>query len=425
MIALHSLSGPQARYFEGWNVLRLTTISRYLPIFLLFLSVTHATGQDSKPTYFKLGDTLPPLTISRAFNGFPNPTLEWSTLRGKVVVLEFWATWCVPCVEAIPHLNKLADETASEDVVLISVAVDDPSKVLAFLEKTRIKGWVASATYETQDEFAIYSYPQTYILGPDGKIAAITLPESVSKEAIRRVRVGKPADVSEKDISSPNLNWDIDSTQRPEIVFPKYEVIVKETSRQNCGFSLPANGGNFIADGCTPDVLLQTAFQVDSLRSVFHGSLSHAHFRVAVRILGASPTQVYTVAQESLSQAFDVKTQWEVRERDVLVLRRSAKLTDALKQSSSPRYSGLLATDTGLRATGDDGLRGLIDDFLEPKTRSIVINETNLDGSYDWSIQRNADEFTILERDLGLRLIRATRPVKTLVVDVVPKTMRR
>jgi len=403
----------------------LTTVSRYLPIFLLILSVTHAIGQDSKPIYFKVGDTLPPLTISRAFNGFPNPTLEWSTLKGKVVVLEFWATWCVPCVEAIPHLNKLADETASEDVVLISVAVDDPSKVLAFLEKTGINGWVASATPETQNKFAIYSYPQTYILDPNGKIAAITLPESVSKEAIRRVRVGKPADVPEKDISSPDLNWDIDSTQPPEIVFPKYEVVVEETSRQNCGFSLPANGGNFIADGCTPDVLLQTAFQADSLRSVFHGSLGNAHFRVAVRVPGASPAQVYAVVQESLSKAFAVKTQWKVRECDVLVLRRSAKSTDALKQSSSSRYSGLLAANAGLRATGDDGLRGLIDDFLEPKMKSIVINETNLDGSYDWSIQRDADEFTILERDLGLRLIRATRPVKTLVVDVVRKPVHR
>jgi peroxiredoxin len=52
-------------------------------------------------------------------------TWQLSTLRGKVVVLSFWATWCGPCKEEMPHLQALQNELYEKGVVILSVSIDD------------------------------------------------------------------------------------------------------------------------------------------------------------------------------------------------------------------------------------------------------------------------------------------------------------
>jgi len=73
-----------------------------------------------------------------------NATLH--ALAGKAVVLEFWATWCAPCVAAIPHLNELATQFKDRPVVFLSVSDETPSVVEAFLQKHPIDGWSALPT---------------------------------------------------------------------------------------------------------------------------------------------------------------------------------------------------------------------------------------------------------------------------------------
>ena len=58
---------------------------------------------------------------------------EWD---GKAVLLNFWASWCIPCLREIPLLNELASEHAARDFQVLGIAVDTPENVRAFLEKT-------------------------------------------------------------------------------------------------------------------------------------------------------------------------------------------------------------------------------------------------------------------------------------------------
>lgn len=101
-----------------------------------------------------------------------------SDLRGKVVVLNFWATWCPPCVEETPGLNRLQKYIASRNGVVLGVAADeDPAAYEKFL---RDQG-VTYSTYRdpgTRENhspiggsYGTSMYPETYIIDRKGKIA--------------------------------------------------------------------------------------------------------------------------------------------------------------------------------------------------------------------------------------------------------------
>ena len=101
----------------------------------------------------------------------------WDALRGKVVVLEFWATWCPPCVKALPHFNSLADELKGKPVQFISITDEDKATVTAFLAQHPIHGWVGlNPTDSMFKSYAAEGRPLTVVIRPDGIIDATISP---------------------------------------------------------------------------------------------------------------------------------------------------------------------------------------------------------------------------------------------------------
>ena len=77
------------------------------------------------------GEAAPPLTVAGWVNGEVRPEQR----EGKIVVLDFWATWCQPCIAGIPHNNKLAADYAEDGVLFVAVcASGDPAQMPALLE---------------------------------------------------------------------------------------------------------------------------------------------------------------------------------------------------------------------------------------------------------------------------------------------------
>jgi thiol-disulfide isomerase/thioredoxin len=102
--------------------------------------------------------------------------------RGKVVVLNLWATWCVPCLREVPDLITVTTEVQSAGVTLIGIAVDDPSPGAAQVESFRKKYFPSFRTFARQgsemDELASVVdptwnevVPTTYIIDRQGKVA--------------------------------------------------------------------------------------------------------------------------------------------------------------------------------------------------------------------------------------------------------------
>jgi uncharacterized protein (TIGR03435 family) len=398
-------------------LLSTTNPSHRLALLLLLLCGISLNASPVPDTTFRLGDSLPPLEVSLVFSGFPDKTLQWQSLQGKVVVLEFWATWCVPCVEGIPHLNKLAQELSSDPVVFISVAVqDDPDAVTAFLKKTPLSGWSAFAEDKIHSQFQIYSYPQTYLLDTQGHIAAITEPEFLNADAIRRVLHGQPANLHLKDITQGDLEWDKHSNESADAL--AHRAIVQRTSRANCVIGLQP-GGSFVADGCSARMLIQWAFEAKPWNISYSDSLglSSGNFQVAVRIPGASDSEVLLAAQDAITKALHLCAHWDEKNRVVYVLRRAPAAGPLLTTSKSSKASGLKKADDGIESLADPDLKHLREDFLAWQVQADVIMDPSLSGAYDWHLNRNDNLDAVLLRDLGLTLAKTTRPTKVLVIE--------
>ena len=82
--------------------------------------------------------------------------------KGKVYVVEFWATWCGPCRREIPHISKLAQQYAGEGVQVISVSSEELSKVNAMLPKKASKG--------SEKSFQDYTSKYCLVCDPDGSV---------------------------------------------------------------------------------------------------------------------------------------------------------------------------------------------------------------------------------------------------------------
>lgn len=93
-----------------------------LAVCLVLLILTcAATSQTQTPSELKVGGPAPELELLKLLQAPEGIKIDSNSLKGKVVVLEFWATWCAPCIVAMPHLNELADKFKDRPVRFISI----------------------------------------------------------------------------------------------------------------------------------------------------------------------------------------------------------------------------------------------------------------------------------------------------------------
>ena len=109
--------------------------------------------------------------------------------RGKrVVILDFWATWCGPCVDALPSLAKIAEEYRSKDVILYAVNLQErPRGIERFLQRQKLNLTVAlDLEGKVGYLYQVTSIPQTVLIGKNGKVEALHI--GFGEDSERRLR---------------------------------------------------------------------------------------------------------------------------------------------------------------------------------------------------------------------------------------------
>lgn len=165
---------------------------------LLLLCITATTNAQNVPPSLNLGDPAPPLRVHQWLKGTPVKQFK----KGHVYVLEFWATWCKPCIAAMPHLSILAREYMDK-VTFIGMDIYE-WKLKSPKSVRQVKAFVDSMgsrmDYATAVEDSSYTVkdwieasgeqdngiPRTFVVNGDGKLAWIGHPTKLD-EVLRMI----------------------------------------------------------------------------------------------------------------------------------------------------------------------------------------------------------------------------------------------
>jgi len=120
----------------------------------------------------KTGDQAPAIALAQiGAGGKLGDRVTLSASRGKVVVLDFWATWCKPCLASMPRLDQLA--RAHPDVVVLAINLDDPAGARALFEQRGYAMTSLADDGDTSERYGVTSIPHTVIIDRHGVIREV------------------------------------------------------------------------------------------------------------------------------------------------------------------------------------------------------------------------------------------------------------
>lgn len=176
-----------------------------------------------------VGEKAPKINITDYVLNVPKDR----NLNNKFIVLEFWATWCAPCLKAVPHINEMQSKFKErKDLMFLSITNEKPEKIKRTLDKVKFETTVVcDDSKETDKNFKIIGIPQTILIDNKGILKW----------------VGYPMDLNEKLISNFLNGKEI--VNEPKEVFIETSDVALETSIEQ--YNVDEMLSNFLQDRST------------------------------------------------------------------------------------------------------------------------------------------------------------------------------
>ena len=370
----------------------------------------------------KIGDTPPPLKLAKTLQGPAATDLSWEQFRGKVVVLEFWATWCGPCIEAIPHVNDLVEQFKDKPVVFISVTSENEDVVKLFLKSHPMKPCIGVDDYEILNKaFHVQGIPHAVIVDATGHIAAIAHPAIIKREHLEEVLAGKKCSLPEPGVYTVSKSAvEVAPNQAPAL----YEISIR-------AHPLPANSHGPICmwelspDGyngkiATVESALGIVFDKSRSRMVVTGKLPEGYYDFTLRAPSNKFSELRSGFGSALRSTFDLDVRQSTREVPVLILTQVSTNTPAFRKVEKPGGGG--ETPGGFRLSG--AKMKSIAGYLENVLGKPVLDETGLDGYYYIDMKWKLSEAEQLQRSMDPRVVQAILTKSNDWMSAVPMELK-
>lgn len=370
------------------------------------------------------GAPAPPLDSLQLLQAPLGAKADWASLKGKVVVLEFWATWCSPCVASLPHFNQLVEALDPAKFQFISVDDEDVQAIRTFLSKKKMAGWVGiDGAGGIFSGYGINSRPTTVVIDGSGRMVAVTEIDSLSAADLRAVAEGKnvafkPAYsiVEATGASAP------DASAHPLFAVSLSEAKADAKSSQ---VNHPPTGTDFL--GVDADGLLTDAFDVFGNRYVLNGPLPQGRYDLRVNFVDAPRAATAAVVQQAVLSGLHLQIQPKTVTKPAYILRA----TDASSKLLSPSASTHVVKRGywhGIYIL----MNGTMDDLayiLATGLQNPVVNQTEIAGAFDARFKVAAGDVdtlnTVLRETLGLELVPGNREMSITVLEVSKQEDRK
>ena len=376
----------------------------------------------------QVGQPAPELGLEQVLQAPGATTASWGQLRGKVVVLEFWATWCAPCIAAIPHLNELADKFKGRPVQFIAITDEKAEVIQSFVKKRAMRAWIGLDTDKSMFKaYGVGGIPHTVVVHTNGVIEGITYPMSLKAEHIENLLDGKPAGLPAPKASDATVKAEKPpSDEKPAL----YKVILRPSTEASSRMSSgPAGKGEFgvmyeyNTYGTSLASLLPSAFSVSSARLITEATLPDGKFDFLVRLPQKQSDRLKTLMQDALRASFGLAGRREQRQTDVFLLKVKEAGHKGLQETAS---TGGMSSSSGRGSI--NAINGKVSGLarsLESVLKTPVFNETDLSGHYDYEVKWKQDEEVAdldavneaLRKQLGLELARSKGSVEFVIVE--------
>jgi thiol-disulfide isomerase/thioredoxin len=165
--------------------------NKYVFLFFVFLFVV-----SSSQAQLKVGDKAPEIVITNWIQNVPKS----KDLKGKFIIIDFWATWCAPCLESVPHMNDLVDKYKSrKDLVFLAITDENAEKVNRMLKRVHFSSIVvADTSRKTSKDYKATSIPMCVVIDDKNQIQWVGHAAKLTKETIEAIINGKAAAPQQK-----------------------------------------------------------------------------------------------------------------------------------------------------------------------------------------------------------------------------------
>ncbi len=179
-LGLAHILGKRGRNGMAWCGVSLSVLSiiaaigfgfAYVKIFKVFKDTITSMATGTEPTTKWEGVLAPDFTVTT----LDGKTIQLSALKGKRVVLDFWATWCGPCVKEIPEFVRLQNETSRDDLVLVGISQEDVETLKSFVKQKGVNYPIASAKDLPGPFSNLQVVPTTFFIDRKGVIQSVAV----------------------------------------------------------------------------------------------------------------------------------------------------------------------------------------------------------------------------------------------------------
>ncbi len=394
---------------------------------LLLLGTLPALSQEP---LLKVGSRFPDIVFTNISNA---PVKEFYLNKekdNKFYILNFWGTWCSPCIPEMDTLAKL-QKTNVGKIKVIAISDDSEERKAKYLKNKPSDIWLATDTsYTLYNMLNLAFVGQSAIISPDKKIIALVRTDSISQQLINHLLKGKTipmsAGIKEAKITGSEDAFGVDSLLNHSFTISGYKTGHQSMSRQY--YEGPYQHRRINWTNLSIATLYRSAYNIKShkVQELYEDGLSEkdvANFEdkqslycVDLLVPTAQKKELYTILRQYLQEHLPIKARPATRMMDVYVLKQQHGSSYIWKPSTATQSS------IGFSGKGYDGtlvsLTNFAEDYLTNELGLPVVDGTGLTGLYNIKTtvdQRNRQGIIESIQRLGLIVEKQQREMPIIV----------